>query len=37
MSASSSSDVRLSVFTRVLGMVYYDVWEKRTAAIFRMT
>jgi hypothetical protein len=37
MSASSLSDVHLLVFTRVLGMVYADVWEKRTAAIFRVT
>jgi hypothetical protein len=33
MSVSSSSDVHLLVFTRVVGMIYSDVWEKRTAAI----
>jgi hypothetical protein len=37
MSASSSSDVHLLVFTQVVGMVYSDVWEKHTAAIFRVT
>jgi hypothetical protein len=37
MSASSSSDVHLLVFTRVVGRVYSDAWEKHTAAIFRVT
>jgi hypothetical protein len=37
MSAGSSSDVCLLVFTRLVGMVYSDVLEKRTAAIFRVT
>jgi hypothetical protein len=37
MSASSSSDVHLLVFTQVVGMVCSDVWQKRTAAIFRVT
>jgi hypothetical protein len=37
ISASSSSDVHPLVSTRVVGMVYSDVWEKGAAAIFRVT
>jgi hypothetical protein len=37
MSASSSSDVNLLVFTWVVGIVYSDVWEEHTAAILRVT
>jgi hypothetical protein len=37
MSASSSSDVHHLVFTQVVGMVYSDVWEKCTAAVFKVT
>jgi hypothetical protein len=37
MSPSSSSDVHFLVFTQVVGMVYSDVWEKRTATVLRVT
>jgi hypothetical protein len=37
MSASSSSDVHVLAFTQMVGMVCSDVWEKRIAAVFRVT